>query len=80
MAYTKQSWVNGVSPASANRMNHIEEGIAAALEKEDADATYVRSVNGVPVDPQTGNVQVSGGGSASFTEDPTRPGIYLMEA
>lgn len=45
-----------------------------------ADATYVRSVNGVPVDPQTGNVQVSGGGSASFTEDPTRPGIYLMEA
>lgn len=40
MAYTKQSWVNGVSPASANRMNHIEEGIAAALDKEDADATY----------------------------------------
>lgn len=63
-----------------------DAGIAALVEdptsetKATLDTTYVRSVNGVPVDPQTGNVQVSGGGSASFTEDPTRPGIYLMEA
>lgn len=48
MAYTKQSWVNGVSPASANRMNHIEEGIAAALDKEDADATYAPIPEGTP--------------------------------
>ena len=30
MPYQKQSWVNGVSPVSASRLNHIEDGIAAA--------------------------------------------------
>lgn len=32
MAYTKQTWTNGDSstPLSAERLNHIEDGIAAA--------------------------------------------------
>lgn len=35
--------------------------------------TYVRSVNGVPVDPETGNVNVSAGGGSgiSLTDDGT---------
>ena len=71
MAYVKQSWVNGVSPVSASRLNHIEEGIEAAVDQETADATYVRSVNGIPVDPETGNVNVaaSGGGSSGIHLD-----------
>ncbi|QDF16204.1 minor tail protein [Gordonia phage Malachai] len=36
-------------------------GAAGLLTQEDADAAYVRSVNGVPVDPETGNVEVNPG-------------------
>ena len=32
MAYEKQTWTDGVSPLNAARMNHMEEGIAAAGE------------------------------------------------
>lgn len=31
MAYTKQIWTDGESAVNADRMNHIEEGIASAL-------------------------------------------------
>jgi lysophospholipase L1-like esterase len=43
MAYTKQEWQNGdpTTPLSAARLNHIEEGLAAALDAESANATYV---------------------------------------
>lgn len=30
MAYEKQTWVDGTSPLNAERMNHMEDGIAAA--------------------------------------------------
>ena len=30
MAYEKQTWEDGVSPVNAERLNHIEEGIAQA--------------------------------------------------
>lgn len=40
MPYEPQTWVNGVTPLSASRLNHIEDGIAGALSEEDADATY----------------------------------------
>ena len=30
MAYEKQTWEDGVSPVNAERMNHIEDGIAQA--------------------------------------------------
>ena len=31
MAYAKQAWVDGVTPVDAAHMNHLEDGIAAAL-------------------------------------------------
>ena len=30
MAYTKKTWVSGETPLSAENMNHIEQGVAAA--------------------------------------------------
>ena len=77
MAYTKQSWVNGVSPASANRMNHIEEGIAAALEKEDADATYAPVSRALPAGGSAGQVPVKTGGSVVWQDPPSSGGPVL---
>ena len=37
MAYSKQTWVDNVSAANAERLTHMEDGIAAA-EQEAADA------------------------------------------
>lgn len=52
MPYQKQSWVNGVSPVSASRLNHIEDGIAAALSQEDAAAYVIfRDTAGNPLPP-----------------------------
>lgn len=33
--YTKQTWTDGVSPRSAARFNHMEDGIGAAHDKHD---------------------------------------------
>ena len=35
MAYEKRTWVSGTTPLSAENMNHMEEGIAAANEGVD---------------------------------------------
>ena len=51
--YNKQTWVDGVSPVNAERLNHMESGIADA----------VRTINGNSPDA-TGNVDVSGGGAS----------------
>ena len=58
MPYQKQSWVNGVSPVSAARLNHIEDGIAAALLQEDADGLYTRVAqsNTPPPEPSVGDL------------------------
>lgn len=41
------------------------------------DERYVRSVNGVPVDPETGDVTVPTGGGGGLVEDPARPGTFI---
>lgn len=45
MAYTPQTWTNGVSPVNASRMNHIEAGIElldnGKLDVTEAASTYV---------------------------------------
>jgi hypothetical protein len=45
-----------------------------ALSATDANSTYARSVNGVPVDPATGDVAVSAGGVA--VENAVSDGVY----
>lgn len=44
MAYEKRTWVSGTTPLSAENMNHMEEGIAAAnegVDKLNTDITHV---------------------------------------
>ena len=76
----KTNWVKGETVTAAD-INALAEaantggasdaGIAALVDdptsetKATLDATYVRSVNGVPVDPATGNVEISTGGGGS---------------
>lgn len=52
MAYEKQTWIDGKSPLNAERLNHIEEGLA----------NLVASVNGVAPD-ENGNVEITVSGS-----------------
>lgn len=54
--YNKQTWVDGVSPVNAERMNHMESGIASS----------VRTINGNSPDAN-GNVEVSGGGMIYYS-------------
>ena len=55
--YNKQTWQDGVSPVNAERMNHMEDGIAGA----------VRTINGATPDAN-GNVEVSGNGSGGTVD------------
>ena len=44
MAYEKRTWVSGTTPLSAENMNHMEAGIAAAnegVDKLNTDITHV---------------------------------------
>lgn len=43
MAYIKQNWVNGTTICNAERMNHIEDGIANSLTTEDIKTTQTNS-------------------------------------
>lgn len=65
MAYTKQTWLDGKSgatPISAERLGHIEAGIAAAQDAADAAAAASVSIARLPTgtkvsidkDPVTG--------------------------
>ena len=56
--YNKQTWVDGVSPVNAERMNHMESGIASS----------VRTINGNSPDAN-GNINVSGGSSGGTNEN-----------
>ncbi|MCK0517852.1 hypothetical protein [Williamsia sp. DF01-3] len=75
----KSNWVKGQTVTAAD-LNELAEAANNALSQEDADATYVRSVNGTPVDPVTGDVEVDGalpaGGSTGqvLTKLPDGPG------
>ena len=75
----KSNFVKG-QDVTAAFINELAEAANNALSQEDADATYVRSVNGVPVDPETGNVNVSGGGGSgiSLTDDGT--GMFTINS
>ena len=43
MAYEKQTWEDGVSPVNAERLNHIEEGVAQAANSGGGGGTvYVQ--------------------------------------
>lgn len=46
MAYTKQNWVNGdpSTPLSAERLNHMEDGIASAVSSGSSVTTDVQTV------------------------------------
>ncbi|OZC80172.1 hypothetical protein CH274_13120 [Rhodococcus sp. 06-418-5] len=57
----------------------LEEGLDTRYAPIGLDGEVVKTVNGSAPDG-AGNVVVSGGGGATFTEDSTRPGIYLMGA
>lgn len=55
----------------------VAAGTAGLLSEAVAENTYVRSVNGVPVDPATGNVEIAaGGGGVSLTDDGT--GLFTI--
>ena len=43
MAYTKTNWINGQTPINATNLNHIEDGIEAALEKTSVKTTATQS-------------------------------------
>ena len=45
MAYTKQNWVNGETLATAERMNHIEDGIANSLTSDNIKTEQTNSDN-----------------------------------
>jgi len=72
MAYSKQTWTNGVSKLNADRMNHIEDGIEAAATKADNIASGAEAANKA--------VNVQGGGTVDcnllkvggVTFDPTQ--------
>ncbi|UVF60710.1 hypothetical protein SEA_BOBBOB_22 [Gordonia phage BobBob] len=64
MPYTRPNIVSGVTRATKAFFDNLLDGIDERVTKVAADATYVRSVNGVPVGPD-GNVEVEGGGGAS---------------
>jgi hypothetical protein len=61
-----------------------DAGIAALVDdptsetKATLDTTYVRSVNGVLVDPETGNVEIEAGSGGTLVEDPSRPGVFIV--
>ena len=44
MAYTKTTWVDGITPLSAANFNHMETGIADA---HDGIASCEQSINGI---------------------------------
>lgn len=52
MSYEKQTWTNGVSPLNAERMNHIEDGIANISLTSDFDYTAY----GLPIVYLTGDI------------------------
>lgn len=43
MAYTKQTWQNGTTICNAERMNHIEDGIANSVTKDNIKTTQTNS-------------------------------------
>ena len=43
MAYERQNWVDGTTICNAERMNHIEDGIANSLTTEDIKTTQTNS-------------------------------------
>ena len=56
MAYEKRTWVSGTTPLSAENMNHMEEGIAAAnegVDKLNTDNTKIKRIYNV----KTGNTE-----------------------
>lgn len=55
MSYEKQTWVDGVSPLNAERLNHMEEGIKTL---DNGLLSCVKSVNGVVPDA-SGNVKIN---------------------
>lgn len=68
MAYSKQTWNNGVTggtPINADRLNHMEDGIEEARA-----AAGVSSVNG-----ETGAVDLSG----TYVQPPATPGLDFQQ-
>ena len=77
MAYEKQSWVNGVSPVSAARLNHIEDGIEAALLKEDADTEYAPVERALPTGGTAGQMPVKTNSGVAWQDAPS--GVEVID-
>jgi len=84
MAYTKQTWIDGTSIANAERMNHIEDGIANSLTPENIKTTQTTSDTDTYscnyIESLKGEVLYSSGGvDDSFTLNKPATGYKYIE-
>lgn len=84
MAYIKQNWVNGETICNAERMNHIEDGIANSLTPENIKTTQTNSDTATYscnyIESLKGEVLYSSGGVAdSFTLNKPATGYKYIE-
>ena len=74
MAYEKRTWVSGTTPLSAENMNHMEEGIAAAnegVDKLNTDLTRKVIIE---------NITVTIGANTNYSYVPYKTGYVLVAA
>ena len=84
MAYERQNWVDGTTICNAERMNHIEDGIANSLTAEDIKTTQTNSDTATYscnyIESLKGEVIYSSGGVAdSFTLNKSATGYKYIE-
>lgn len=84
MAYERQNWVDGTTICNAERMKHIEDGIANSLTTEDIKTTKTNSDTATYscnyIESLKGEVLYSSGGVAdSFTLNKSATGYKYIE-
>lgn len=84
MAYTKQTWIDGTSVANAERLNHMESGIANSLTIEDIKTTQTNSDTATYscnyIEALKGEVLYeSGGSNDTFTLTKSASGYKYIE-
>lgn len=84
MAYERQNWVDGTTICNAERMNHIEDGIANSLTPENIKTTQTNSDTDTYscnyIEALKGEVLYSSGGVAdSFTLNKSATGYKYIE-
>jgi hypothetical protein len=79
MAYTKQTWTDGVSQANATRLGYMETGIETAQATADTNASNL-TAHAAAADPHPGYLTPAEGNAAYPAETATTVGTLISGA